>query len=214
MLPGADKRCILQQWEQERGCKRAKILCCSPRPRTETRADHFSFCRDQEYWHIQMPSVYCENRSIGWNNTVTGDNVPQRDDLYSSLGFTDSGGFMWLPGQPQSQLLCWFHNLLSSTTFSPKKKGEKKPCTGVPQQPALLFYLLICLSSPNTHTSAAWTSFHSWLPRFHREPPTFTPPPPQPPAWADCQWLRVIRGRFSFIILSKSGTALALGGLG
>lgn len=38
-----------------------------------------------------MPSVYCENGSIGWDNTVTGDNVLLRDDLWSSLGFTDSG---------------------------------------------------------------------------------------------------------------------------
>lgn len=63
-----------------------------------------SFCRDQSkslrlslrstYWHIQMPSVYCENRSIGWNNTATDDNVPVRDDLWSSFGFTDSGAFM------------------------------------------------------------------------------------------------------------------------
>lgn len=75
-----------------------------------------SFCRDQSesfrlsprstYWHIQMPSVYCENRSIGWNNTVTGDNVPVRDDLWSSFGFTDSGAFMCFPQQLQSLFLC------------------------------------------------------------------------------------------------------------
>ena len=81
-----------------------------------------SLCGDQSksswlsprstYWHIQMPSVYCENRSIGWNNTVTGDNVPERDDLWSPFGFTDSGAFMWFPQQAQSQYLCWCHILL------------------------------------------------------------------------------------------------------
>lgn len=62
-----------------------------------------------------MPSVYCENRSIGWNNTVTDDNVPERDDLWSSSGFTDSGAFMGLLRQLQSHLLCWCYILLPTT---------------------------------------------------------------------------------------------------
>jgi len=40
------------------------------------------------YWHIQMPSVLCKNRSIDWNNTVTGDNIPVCDDIWSSFHFT------------------------------------------------------------------------------------------------------------------------------
>lgn len=80
-----------------------------------------SFCGDQSkslrlllgstYWHIQMPSVYCENRSIGWNNTAADDNVPVRDDLWNSFGFTDSGAFMCFSQQLQSPLLCKCHFL-------------------------------------------------------------------------------------------------------
>lgn len=100
-----------------------------------------SFCRDQNksfwlslrstYWHIQMPSVYCESRSIGWNNTATGDNVLEHDDLWSSFGFTDSGAFIWFPQQLQSELLCWYHILLTPPTwdcsffFSPLLVSQK-----------------------------------------------------------------------------------------
>lgn len=87
------------------------------------------FCRDQSesfrlsprstYWHIQMPSVYCENRSISWKNTVTDDNVPVRDDLWSSFGFTDSGAFMCFPQQLHSLYLCGStsHHQRETNTF-------------------------------------------------------------------------------------------------
>lgn len=183
-----------------------------------------SFCRDQRksfwllqrstYWHIQMPSVYCENRSIGWNNTVTGDNVPERDDLWSSFGFPGLGAFMWLPRQLQSQLLHWCHILLLTT--------PTWDCSSffllVSQQPSLLFPCLapFFLLSHSLYTFISFPPSHPnnlnlispliallplWTSPFHL----------QLPAVADCQCLRVICGHFSFIILSKTGMALAQG---
>ena len=100
-----------------------------------------SFCGDQSksswllprstYWHIQMPSVYCENRSIGWNNTVTGDNVPERDDLWSSFGCTDSGAVT-----PQA-------TAISVTLLMPP------PPLHTPQRGTVFFFLSLWF--PNSH---------------------------------------------------------------
>lgn len=88
---------------------------------------------------LAYSNVYCENRSIGWNNTVTDDNVPERDDLWSSFGITDSGGFMCLPRQLQSPLLCWCHIRF----FTP------------PTRDCSSFYLLVSQQSFLAHRSPA-----------------------------------------------------------
>lgn len=97
----------------------------------------------------------------------------------------------------------------------PQKKGEKNPAQEVPSSQLcsstrLSAFLLLTPTprQPEPHFTPDYRASTANLPLSH------TPPSHQPPAWADCQCLRVIRGRFSFIILSKSGTALALGGLG
>ena len=181
-----------------------------------------SFCRDQSksfwlsprstYRHIQMPSVYCENRSIGWNNTVTGDNVPVRDDLWSSFGFTDSGAVTCYTQQLQSTLLYECHipltpppptrELPSSfpTTFSVRPPPS---CLSSFSTQFHLFFSILLLPTLTPHFPR--------LPCIPYEPPPFTPVLPLLPTLADCQHLQVSCGHFSFIILSKSGTALVQG---
>ncbi len=180
----------------------------------------WSFCRDQSksfwfsprstYWHIQMPSVYCENRSIGWNNTVTGDNVPGRDDLWSSFGFTDSGAFMWFPQQLQSLLHCGCHILLTPPTSNLCSFLFWFPAVSVlllwAAFPLFSHSLHILISFPHSHPN----NLHQIYPWQPYETPPFAPSLLLP-ALADCQCLRVSCRHFSFIILSKSGMALAQG---
>lgn len=113
----------------------------------------------------------------GWNNTVSGDNVPERDDLGSSLGFTDSGAF--LPPLRQSGPLL--------RRPPPSTRGNGNQIYSGASAPRLL---------PPSTLSSFHPSFH-----HHHHPPA--------PSRSPCRRLQVIRGRLSFIILSKSGTALA-----
>lgn len=89
----------------------------------------------------------------GWNNTVSGDNVPERDDLGSSLGFTDSGAF--LPPLRQSGPLL-----------------RRPPPTLHPGKRQSDLLRRFCSTAPST--------FHPFiLPSFLPPPP---PPPPPPEA--------------------------------
>lgn len=86
----------------------------------------------------------------------------------------------------------------------------------VSKQPSLFFLSLayFFLFSQNLHlffpipNPTACASFPLTLPRFPSEPPPFYL---MLSALAACQCLRVSCGHFSFIILSKSGMALAQG---
>lgn len=144
-----------------------------------------SFCGDQSksfwlspgstYWHIQMPSVYCENRSIGWNNTVTGDNVPVRDDLWSSFGFTDSGAFMCFP--PATVLRCRSSSrlqygacLLFFFWFSNSCLCSSTPLAAFP---------LFSHCFPHPAPFQTPTSYTPRLPCFPYERPPFYPQPPR-----------------------------------
>lgn len=156
-----------------------------------------SFCRDQSksfrlllrstYWHIQMPSVYCENRSIGWNNTVAGDNVLVRDALWSSFGFTDSGAFMCPPPpataititlrtphppHPTDMGLSLSFSFLLVSSTAPPPHGRFSSFLTFPS------HLHLCSLSCAIPTSTTHTSFLRRLPCLPYEPPSFTPPHP------------------------------------
>lgn len=186
-----------------------------------------SFCGDQSksswllprstYWHIQMPSVYCENRSIGWNNTVTGDNVPERDDLWSSFGCTDSGAVtpqataisvtLLMPPPPlhtpQRGTVFFFLSLVS------QQPPLLPPPTPSPYLPFFFFHTPVTPSSLFSHSLPNNRNLIFLV--IAAFPLRTSPFHPQPLASADCQCLQVICGHFSFITLSKSGTALARG---
>lgn len=149
-----------------------------------------SFCRDQSkslrlsptstYWHIQMPSVYCENRSISWNNTATDNNVPVCDYLWSSFGFTDSGAFMRFPQQLQSALLC------------------RKPFPPHAPKTALVFSFFAsgfpaASRLHHSHPNNLNPTYFSWLPFFPYKPP--------PACVAHHSWLSVSSGQlWAFLI--------------
>lgn len=148
-----------------------------------------------------MPSVYSEAGSIGWNNSVPGDNVPQPA---GSRAHWDS-----LTQEPRRDCNCNHSYSDDATTYAvtppPSPSLPPPPPTGDCFPAAsMLLHPLICFSSPLTLISLLITALP--LQSFHSHP--------RPPAWADCQCLQVILGCFPFITLSKSGMALALGGIG
>lgn len=160
-------------------------------------------------------SLLWEQINIGWNNTVTGDNVPECDDLWSSFGHRLGS----LDATPQA-------TAISVTPLMPHPPHNLTPPTWgcssffllVSQQPSPLFHFLAPLFLLS-HSLYTFISFpHSqpnnlnlislliallplWTSSFHLHLP----------AVADCQCLRVVCGHFSFIILSKTGMALAQG---
>lgn len=163
-----------------------------------------SVCRDQSksfwlsprstYWHIQMPSVYCENRSIGWNNTVTGDNVPVRDDLWSSFGFTDSGAVMCIPEQLQSPLLCGCHIPLTPPRHGTFSHGFQTAVSFLPPPSCFCFSLFPTLpfKTPSLFLilrHSHLNNLHLISPRLPRVP--YEPLPFYPPALRCLHWLIV-----------------------
>ena len=188
-----------------------------------------SFCRGQSesfklllrstYWHIQMPSVYCENRSIGWNNTVTGDNVPVRDDLWGSFGFTDSGASYAFP-PPATAITITLQmqhpppppppphtsNVGNGLSFSPSRFLPPPRATSVLPPPFADFPIFS--HSPHTFISFPYPApfppqrpaphFIFFPPDCLASPPSSNPPPPPPNPLAAC--LRLIVSIFRSVV--------------
>lgn len=69
------KRYILKQREWEQRARKLRVA--GPQAERGGGGRSFWLLRRSTYRHIQMPSVYSQDGSIGWNNSVTADNVPQ-----------------------------------------------------------------------------------------------------------------------------------------
>lgn len=90
-----------------------------------------------------MPSVYSEDGSIGWNNSVTGDNVPQPAGSRAHL---DS-----LTQEPTRDCIC-NHSYSDDATTYAVTLPPPTPCFSIPLSAFLL---------PPSHTSTARTPFPS-----------------------------------------------------
>lgn len=51
----------------------------------KTTANHLCFCWNHFIGIFKCHQFICKSRSIEWNNTVRSNNVPVRDDLWSSI---------------------------------------------------------------------------------------------------------------------------------